>query len=98
MEHVGAGGGELAQQFGWMAQPGRFDQQAIRPGLAQQARHLADGRVEGHRVLGRLPRGLDTRHHLHQRDEMRRIERVADQKPARILHQLALLGRSAGGA
>ena len=58
--------------------------------LLQHARHLAQRLVEGDGVGGGGRVGALAGNDLDQRDQVRRVERMPDQQPARILHQAAL--------
>jgi len=68
--------------------------QAVRdePGdlFPELQRHLADTVVEIHRSGGQLPGGQRRRNHLHQRHQVRRVERMTDQQPRRVGHQRVL--------
>ena len=65
--------------------------------LADLDRVLADGPVEGHRRGDRLRAALGAAHHLDQRDQMRRVEGVANQHPFRMRAIRRQLARQQAG-
>ena len=53
--------------------------------LPQMNRLLADRRIERHRLLDRFRRCLGAAHHFHQRNDVRRVERMADEDALGVL-------------